>query len=332
MSKSQSAPAVQVEHITKTYGNFRAVDDLSFEVYSGEIFAMLGPNGAGKSTTIRMILDILKPDTGTIAVLGGPISDQAKDRIGYLPEERGLYRNVKVIEMMTYLGKLKGMSGREAHNRAMDLLKRLELAEHAKKKVSELSKGMQQKVQFAVTIIHQPDLMIVDEPFSGLDPVNTLVIEDLIHDLRAQGTAIIMSTHQMYQVEEMADRLLMINRGQQALYGSVDEVRRNYAHHAVIVEGRGNWETLPGVIRAAPGRNGKETVLHLADDITPNDLLAAIAAAPDTAIERFELAVPSLNDIFIQVAGEGILSEEQTNRVNRITPAPSVHKDTEVMS
>lgn len=330
MQKTSSTPAVHVEHITKTYGDFRAVDDLSFEVFSGEIFAMLGPNGAGKSTTIRMILDILKPDTGTIAVLGGPINDQAKDRIGYLPEERGLYRNVKVIEMMAYLGRLKGMSGRDAHNRSMELLKRLELGEHAKKKVSELSKGMQQKVQFAVTIIHQPDLMIVDEPFSGLDPVNTLVIEDLIHDLRAQGTAIIMSTHQMHQVEEMADRLLMINRGKQALYGRVDEVRRNYAHHAVIVEGQGNWEALPGVVGVAPSRNGKGVVLHLDEHVTPNDLLATIASSPDSNIERFELAVPSLNDIFIQVAGEGILTEQQSNRVNRITPMP--RKDTEVMS
>lgn len=332
MNKLLSVPAVQVDRITKTYGNFRAVDDLSFEVFSGEIFAMLGPNGAGKSTTIRMILDILKPDTGTIAVLGGTISDEAKDRIGYLPEERGLYRNVKVIEMMTYLGKLKGMSGREAQNRAMDLLKRLDLAEHAKKKVSELSKGMQQKVQFAVTIIHRPDLVIVDEPFSGLDPVNTLVVEDLIHDLKAQGTAIIMSTHQMYQVEEMADRLLMINRGQQALYGKVDDVRRNYAHHAVIIEGQGNWESLPGVMRVASGRNNKDVILHLDDDTTPNDILASIAAAPETTIERFELAVPSLNDIFIQVAGEGVLNGEQGNGTQRISSVSDVNRDREVMS
>lgn len=306
--------AVQVEHIYKTFGNFRAVDDISFEVFGGEIFAMLGPNGAGKSTTIRMILDILKPDQGTIRVLGAPLNDQSKDRIGYLPEERGLYRNVRVIEMMSYMGQLKGMPRREAHNRAMELLERLELAEHAKKKVSELSKGMQQKVQFAITVIHRPDLIIVDEPFSGLDPVNTLVIESLIKDMKAQGTAIIMSTHQMYQVEEMADRLLMINKGQQALYGSVNEVRRKYALHAVIVEGHGNWEQLAGVERVEHTENGK-VVLHLDDQTTPNMILATIAAAPDTEIERFELAVPSLNDIFIRVAGEGILTDERVNRV-----------------
>lgn len=160
-----------------------------------------------------MILDIIKPDSGTIRVLGGELTDETKDRIGYLPEERGLYRNVRVIEMMTYLGKLKGMNGHEAQNRAMQLLERLELGEHAKKKVSELSKGMQQKVQFAITILHQPALMIVDEPFSGLDPVNTLVIKDLIMEMRDRGTAVVMSTHQMYQVEALADRLLMINRG-----------------------------------------------------------------------------------------------------------------------
>lgn len=307
--------AVQVEQIDKTYGSFRAVDNLSFEVFNGEIFAMLGPNGAGKSTTIRMILDIIKPDRGSIRVLGGPINDQIKDRIGYLPEERGLYRNVKVIEMMTYLGQLKGMSRRAAQQRAMTLLERLELAEHAKKKVSELSKGMQQKVQFAVTVIHQPALIIIDEPFSGLDPVNTLVVQDLIRDLRAQGTAVIMSTHQMHQVEEMCDRLLMINKGKQALYGAVDDVRRTYALHAVIVQGRGDWSHLRGVVSAEKLENGRGMILHLDDGVTPNDILATIAAAPDAEIERFELAVPSLNDIFIRVAGDGLLPESRVNRV-----------------
>jgi ABC-2 type transport system ATP-binding protein len=320
-SHNGSAPAVRVEAVNKTYGNFRAVSDLSFEVYHGEIFAMLGPNGAGKSTTIRMILDILRPDSGRIAVLGGPLTERAKDRVGYLPEERGLYRNVRVLEMMVYLGRLKGMSGRDARARGLALLEQLELAEHAKKKVSELSKGMQQKVQFAVTIIHRPELIIVDEPFSGLDPVNTLVIEGLLHDLKRDGTAIIMSTHQMHQVEEMADRLVMINRGQGALYGAVDAVRRQYALHAVIVEGAGDWAALPGVARIAPGRNGKETMLYLADDAAPNTLLAAIAAAPGVEVERFELAVPSLNDIFIRVAGEGILSDDQVNRVGLARPA-----------
>lgn len=294
--------AITVSHITKNYGEFRAVHDLSFDVYPGEVFAMLGPNGAGKSTTLRMILDILKPDTGTISVLGGPINDERKDRIGYLPEERGMYRSVPVIEMMEYLGTLKGLSSGEARRRGMDYLERLELADNAKSKVSELSKGMQQKVQFAVTVLHDPDLIIIDEPFSGLDPVNTLVIKDLLLDFAKRGRAVVMSTHQMYQVEEMADRLLMINRGEQALYGKVDEVRRQYALPAVIVEGEGDWATLTGVERIEVGENGRRgTLLFLKSDVEPDTVLAEIAVRPDIHVHRFELAVPNLNEIFIQV-------------------------------
>jgi ABC-2 type transport system ATP-binding protein len=297
--------AISIQSISKSYGTFRAVDNVSFDVFNGEIFALLGPNGAGKSTIIRMILDILKPDTGTIHVLGGPLNDRTKDRIGYLPEERGLYRGVKVIDVMTYLGTLKGMTNSAAHKRSMELLEQLELAENAGSKVSELSKGMQQKVQFAVTVLHSPSLVIIDEPFSGLDPVNTMVIKDLIMGLRDQGAAIVMSTHQMYQVEEMADRLLMINRGKQALYGAVDEVRRQHAIHAVIVDGEGDWDRLPGVVRVeANGNRRSGALLYLDDHTTANDLLAAIAAAPGMSVERFELAVPNLNDIFIQVVGE----------------------------
>ena len=296
--------AIAAEHITKNYGNLRAVDDLSFEVYSGEVFALLGPNGSGKTTTIRMILDILKPDSGRIAVFGGPLTEAAKDRIGYLPEERGLYRGVQVLDMMIYLGTLKGLSPSEARRRSLELLDKLELSEHAKSKVSELSKGMQQKIQFAVTVLHQPDLIIVDEPFSGLDPVNTLTIKELLTEHRERGGAIVMSTHQMHQVEEMADRLLMISRGQQKLYGPVDEVRKQYALHAVVVEGEGNWSTLPGVERVEIEENGRRGVtLFLKPGVTPDDLLAAMAAAPDIRLRRFELAVPSLNDIFIQVVG-----------------------------
>lgn len=294
--------AVAVAHISKSYGNFRAVHDLTFEIFRGEIFAMLGPNGSGKTTTIRMILDILKPDTGTIRVLGGPLTEAAKNRIGYLPEERGLYRSVPVLEMMVYLGTLKGMSSGDAKRRSMELLTQLQLDEFAKKKVSELSKGMQQKVQFAVTVLHSPDLIIVDEPFSGLDPVNTLVIKDLLLDFRKNGGAVVMSTHQMHQVEEMADRLLMISRGEQQLYGAVYEIRRQFAQHAIIVEGQGNWESLPGVERVDLHSNGRnEALLHLRPEATTDSVLAAIAQSPAMSIQRFELAVPSLNEIFIQV-------------------------------
>ncbi len=300
-----TSPVISVQNVTKNYGNFRAVDDLSFEVHPGEIFAMLGPNGAGKSTTMRMILDIIKPDTGKIAVLGGQMTDAIKDKIGYLPEERGLYRGVKLMEMMTYLGRLKGMSRTDANARAAELLKYLELEAHAKKKVSELSKGMQQKIQFAVTVMHRPQLIIVDEPFSGLDPLNTRILMDLLMSLRKDGTTIVMSTHQMFQVEELCERLLMMNKGKVALYGTVDEVRSRYATHAVEVEGTGNWAGVAGVAQADVSENGRTAVLQLKEGVTSKDLLSSLSQTPGIEVQKFALAVPRLNDIFIRVVEGG---------------------------
>lgn len=303
MSSSESA--IYVDNISKWYGDFQAVKELSFEVRYGEVFALLGPNGAGKSTSIRMILDIIKPDAGTIRVLGGPMSEATKNRIGYLPEERGLYKDVKVLEMMIYLGKLKGMSGADAKREATALLEQLDLGEHTRKKVEELSKGMQQKVQFAVTVMHKPDLIIIDEPFSGLDPVNRIVIKNLLEDFRNRGGAVVMSTHQMNQVEEMADRMLMISHGEQKLYGDVDTIRRDYASHAIIVEGRGDWEKLPGVVGVEMVNDKRRIMrLSLAADMTSDQVLAVIAQDDAYQIDRFELAIPSLNQVFIQVAGE----------------------------
>ncbi len=296
---------VSVNHISKNYGNVRAVDDVSFDIRKGEIFAMLGPNGSGKTTTIRMILDILKPDSGQISVLGGPLTDERKDRIGYLPEERGLYRNVPVLDVMMYLGRLKGMTTEDARKRSLALLDKVDLGESARKKVSELSKGMQQKVQFAVTILHRPEIIIIDEPFSGLDPVNTLLIKQILLDFQKDGGTIVMSTHQMYQVEEMADRLMMISKGQQKLYGTLDQIRNDYASHAIVVEGEGDWGSLPGVTSVENKSNGRaSSILNLQADVSPDTVLAAIAQAGDMHIRRFELAVPSLNEIFIRVAGE----------------------------
>lgn len=299
--------AIEVNRISKWYGDFQAVKDLSFDVHEGEIFALLGPNGAGKSTSIRMILDIIKPDTGSISVLGGSMNDSIKNRLGYLPEERGLYKSVKVIEMMAYLGRLKGLSNNDAKSKAMALLEQLELAESANNKVDELSKGMQQKVQFAVTVMHEPELIIIDEPFSGLDPVNRLLIKGLLEDLSAKGTAIVMSTHQMNQVEEMADRMLMISRGQRKLYGEVEAIRKEYAQHAIVVEGEGQWDSLPGVARVEPVNNRNSAMLlHLKPDTTMDSVLAAIAQAPSITVERFERAIPTLDEIFIRVAEEKI--------------------------
>lgn len=293
--------AIVVEDISKSFGDTRAVDGLDFRVERGEVFAMLGPNGSGKTTTIRLILDILRPDRGSIRVLGGSPGATSATLTGYLPEERGLYRNAPVLDVMVYLGQLKGLGAREARRRSLALLERLDLAEHARSKVSELSKGMQQKVQFAVTVLHEPQLIIVDEPFSGLDPVNTQVLESLLREMRARGVAIIMSTHQMHQVEAMADRLLMISRGRQKLYGPVAEIRRQFASHAIVVEGKGDWSRLPGVRSVTQGDGADEALLQLSAETTPDDVLAAIAGAGDMQIRRFELATPGLNEIFIRV-------------------------------
>lgn len=292
-----------VEHIDKHYGSFHAVNNLSFEVAKGEIFAILGPNGAGKTTTIRMILDIIKPDAGRIVILGGPFTEATKERIGYLPEERGLYKNVPLIQLLRYLGELKGMDGKVAAQEAHQWLARVGLEENIKSKVSALSRGMAQKVQFIATILHKPDLIIIDEPFSGLDPVNTQLIKDIIFELRANGATIMMSTHQMHQVESMADRMLMISKGQRMLYGKVDDVRQQYAKNAIIVEGTGNWAALQGVASVEEGRsNNREVVLHLQPDVTPDQVMAVLATNPDYRIHRYELAIPGLDEIFIQVA------------------------------
>ncbi len=295
--------AVMVDHVDKWYKTHHAVDDLSFEVGPGEIFSILGPNGAGKTTTIRMILDIIKPDRGHIEVFGAAFTEEKKNRIGYLPEERGLYRNVPLIRLLVYLGQLKGMSSQAASKRATELLERVELDEHIKTKVKALSRGMAQKVQFVATVLHQPDLIIIDEPFSGLDPVNTQLIKEMLFELRDQGTTIMMSTHQMHQVQMMADRILMISQGRRVLYGRVGEVRQQYAQNAVVVAGEGDWAALMGVHQVEPLRNG-EVLLHLQEEVVPDQVMATVATSPDYQVHRFERAIPSLDDIFIQVVND----------------------------
>ncbi len=300
---SSSANSIEVSGISKRYGQHVAVDNLSFEVHCGEIFSMLGPNGAGKTSTIRMILDIIKPDSGRIEVLGGPFTEATKERIGYLPEERGLYKNARLVELLTYLGSLKGMRTADAARRASQLLDEVGLGENKKSKVSELSRGMSQKVQFIATIIHNPDLIMIDEPFSGLDPVNTEMIKNMLYKLKAQGKSIVMSLHEMHQIEEMADRLLMIDLGKRVLYGPVDEVRQQYAENAVVVSGEGDWGKLPGVVKVKRDEAGRSATLMLDAHTTPDDIMQALAVSPDYKIRSFALAVPSLNDIFIRVAG-----------------------------
>ena len=304
-------PTVIVTHIAKAFGPVQAVRDVSFEVYPGEIFGLLGPNGAGKTTTIRVMLDILKPDRGKVAIFDGPVTETKKAHIGYLPEERGLYQDAKLEETLIYLAMLKGLGELEARNRLQVWLERFDLWEHRHKKVRELSRGMQQKAQLIVTLVHDPALIIVDEPFSGLDPVNTRLVKDIILDEARAGKTVIMSTHQMFQVEALCTRIILINEGETVLYGTVNELRRQFAGNAVTIEGSGNFADLPGVIEAR--RHNGAWHLTLAPDVTPQRLLQAVAAAPDCEVLRFEVAQASLEDIFVRVVQKGLPAGERNH-------------------
>ena len=294
---------ITVNHVAKAFGSAQAVRDVSFEVLPGEIFGLLGPNGAGKTTSIRMILDIFKPDHGNISVFGttaGQISAN-RDRIGYLPEERGLYKDARLEDCVLYLAELKGVARAEAKLRALRYFEQFDLMPHRKKKISELSKGMQQKVQIISTLIHQPALVIIDEPFSGLDPVNTRLVQEVLLRERERGTSIVMSTHQMYQVEEMCDRLVLINKGESVLYGAVNEVRRRYASHSVRVTAQGTLPTIGGVTETE--RKGNTHTLKLPPNISSQEFLLILAAEPNLLIESYELAIPTMDDIFVRVVG-----------------------------
>ncbi len=294
-----SMPSVVAEHLGKSFGETKAVRDVSFEVQPGEVFGLLGPNGAGKTTTIRMMLDIFKPDSGRVEILGSSPDKVSKDRIGYLPEDRGLYKDIALEQVLLFLATLKGLSDAEAKNRLEPWLERVDLYEHRHKKVQELSKGMQQKAQVVATLLHEPDLIIVDEPFAGLDPVNTRLIKDIIQEQVAAGRSVIMSTHQMYQVQALCDRIVLIDRGRTVLYGRVDEIRRDFAANAVVVEGEGDFSGLPQVLEAREEDGAWR--LSLEGGADPQEVLRALAARPGVKLERFERAEPSLDDIFITV-------------------------------
>ena len=301
---------VELHDVSKRFGQIQAVDGVSFHVRPGEIFGLLGPNGAGKTTTIRMILNILRPDSGQIAVFGGPMNEAKKDRIGYLPEERGLYAENKLLDTLLYLASLKGMSRQDSRQVAEDYLRRLDLWEYRDEKLSALSRGMQQKAQFIVTIIHDPGLLIVDEPFSGLDPVNTELIRDILLRLREDGKTIIMSTHQMHQVEAMCDRIVLIDHGRVVLSGPVMDVRRQFAGNTIEVNGRGPFSDLLGDAVSHAHLHDGVWRLTLADDVSPQQALQTLAANDQAVIEHFSVALPSLHEIFIQVV-EGNDREEQ---------------------
>ena len=294
--------SVVLENVSKRFGQTQAADNVSFHVEPGEIFGLLGPNGAGKTTTIRMMLDIIRPDNGRVTILGGSMTEDKKNRIGYLPEERGLYADQKLMDVILYLASLKGLDKKTAVSTSETYLKQLDLWDHRDKKMSALSRGMHQKAQFIVTVLHDPDLIIVDEPFAGLDPVNTELIKQMLIDLRSKGKAIIMSTHQMHQVEEICDRIILIHRGRVVLEGAVDAVRRQFAGNTVEVSGTGPFDQLSQV--QLTEHHNHTWRLSLADGVTPNDLLRELVKHDDITIEHFSLALPSLNEIFIRIVGQ----------------------------
>lgn len=295
-------PTVVVDEVYKRFGKTQAVDGVSLTVDPGEIFGMLGPNGAGKTTTIRMMLDIIRPDSGHISILGGPMSEEKKNRIGYLPEERGLYADIKLIDVIRYMAALKGMSRPAADAAAEKYLSRLDLWQHRDKKMSQLSRGMHQKAQFTVTVMHDPDLVVVDEPFAGLDPVNTELIRGILQELRDQGKTVIMSSHEMSQVQAMCDRIVLIHRGKVVLEGAVSEVRRRFAGNTVEVSGNGPIERLP-LVQHAERRDGAWRI-NLVEGASPQQLLHELVERPDITVDHFTVALPHLHEIFIRIVGE----------------------------
>ncbi|MBK8986071.1 MAG: ATP-binding cassette domain-containing protein [Chloroflexi bacterium] len=302
---------VSISSIRKNFGRVEAVKDVSFEVYPGEIFGLLGPNGAGKTTTIRMMLDIFKPDAGQILVFDGRIDEAQKQRIGYMPEERGLYKDLPLEQTLVFLATLKGLSESEAKQRLEGWLKRLDLYDHRQKKVQELSKGMQQKAQLIATLLHEPDLIVVDEPFSGLDPVNTRLVKDIIEEQRQAGKTIIMSTHQMYQVEALCNRIVLIDNGRTVLYGEVSKIKREFSGNAILLEGQGDFDAVPGVLEAR--RQNGAWHLALGGGVNPQDVFRHLAVQENIMVERFEIAEPSLDDIFVRVVQEGKEAREAGN-------------------
>jgi ABC-2 type transport system ATP-binding protein len=291
--------------VTKRFDEFTAINDLSLRVRPGRVFGLIGPNGAGKTTTIRMIVNITAPDEGKIELFGQQINSELQDRIGYLPEERGLYKKMKVIDQLRFFGELKNVKGKKAEDSINRWLERLKLSEWKTKKASELSKGMQQKIQFIAAVMHDPDLMILDEPFSGLDPVAQELLKEVVLELKSEGKTIIFSTHQMEVAEKICDDICMINKSRKVLDGTLREVKSSFGRNSVALRIEGGDGVLedPSLI-AKVERHSDEIEALLAEGAQAQTLLTRLIAAGAT-VSKFELVEPSLNDIFIAKVGEG---------------------------
>jgi len=290
-------PVLYVDQLYKSYSSLIAVNKISFEVQRGEIFGLLGPNGAGKTTTIRMLMDIIAPDSGTALVLGHK-PGAMRHRVGYLPEERGLYRGLKVRETLVYLGQLKGMSKKDAERKSDEWLTRVDLKDWGKNKIQELSRGMQQKAQLISSVLHDPDLIILDEPFQGLDPINVEAVRSIIRELRDAGKTVVLSAHEMSQVEVLCERIALIHRGQIVLYGNLKEIKKQFAPNAIEIAPPLNLEGW-GEVAKAETLDGRQKV-YLTESATPRDLLKKIFER-GMMLDRFEMATVSLDEIFVKV-------------------------------
>jgi len=294
--------AISLENVTKSYDGVPAVSQVSLNVRQGAILGLLGPNGAGKTSTIRMVLNILVPDEGSIRVFDRPVSDDTRQSIGYLPEERGLYPRMQVQSVIVFLAALRGMDEAEAERRARQWLDRFELGDWAKKKVQDLSKGMQQKVQFISAVLHKPPLVILDEPFSGLDPVNAATVKDVMLEMRDQGSTVVLSTHRMEQVEKMCDSICLIDKGRNVLAGDLRAIKQSYGKNTLQIEFTGPDGFLNHPAVASVNRLGVGAEAKLKAEADPQQVLRA-AVESGAQITRFELLEPSLNDIFIEKTG-----------------------------
>jgi len=296
-------PAISLRGVVKAFGDFRAVDDVTLDIPAGGIFGLLGPNGAGKSTTIRMIMDIIRPDTGTITVLGKPAPENVRNHVGYLPEERGLYKKMKVLDVLEFQGSLKGKSPKDARVEAKTWLEKLEIADWADKKVEELSKGMQQKIQFAAAVLGKPPILILDEPFSGMDPVNQNLFKDQILDLNRQGTTIVFSTHLMETAERLCSDILLINKGRKVIGGSLRQIKEAYGKNTIALRSDGGDAALmDSTLVSKIIEHSDEREVQLADGADAQTLLRKLMDA-GAVITKFEQVEPSLNDIFVQQIG-----------------------------
>ncbi|MGC1298750.1 MAG: ATP-binding cassette domain-containing protein [Alloacidobacterium sp.] len=298
------AAVVELDHISKSYENKIAVKDLSLSIDAGTMFGLLGPNGAGKTSSIRMMVGITMPDSGTVNLLGKPFARESLRNIGYLPEERGLYKKMKVMDQLIFMGELRGLDKTVAAKRAHDWCERLQILDAIDKKTEELSKGMQQKMQFISTLLHDPALIIMDEPFSGLDPVNAVLLQDTLVDLKNAGKAILFSTHRMDQVEKLCDAICLIDRGHVVLSGGMREVKSRYERNRVVIEFEGDNGFLHHPAIAECKAYAGHVEIRLKPHADAQSLLRE--AAQKAAIYKFELVEPSLEEIFIQTVGEKI--------------------------